>query len=112
MKICIVPVCYNAHEDALRFLESVEKAFLACPDLELDVVLADNSTVGLPSAMAERQYAFTYRYLKNDNVGYFPAFSRALASLVAPTTYFDYVMVCNVDLVVASDFFTNWGGLC
>ncbi|WP_330508404.1 glycosyltransferase [Pseudomonas putida] len=111
MKICIVPVCYNAHEDALRFLESVEKAFLACPDLELDVVLADNSTVGLPSAMAERQYAFTYRYLKNDNVGYFPAFSRALASLVAPTTYFDYVMVCNVDLVVASDFFTKLGGL-
>ncbi|MND32672.1 hypothetical protein D3C81_262560 [compost metagenome] len=109
MKICIVPVCYNAHEDALRFLESVEKAFLACPDLELDVMLADNSTVGLPSAMSERQYAFTYRYLKNDNVGYFPAFYRALSSLVEPITSFDYVMVCNVDLVLADDFFAKLG---
>lgn len=109
MKICIVPVCYNAHEDALRFLESVEKAFLACPDLELDVMLADNSTVGSPSAMSERQYAFTYRYLKNDNVGYFPAFYRALSSLVEPITSFDYVMVCNVDLVVADDFFAKLG---
>lgn len=107
VKICIVPVCYNAHEDALRFLESVEKAFLASPDLELDVILADNSMIVPPVSMSERQYAFTYRYLKNANVGYFPAFKRALSSLAQPMTTFDYVMVCNVDLIVADDFFAR-----
>lgn len=105
MKICIVPVCYNAHEDALRFLESVEKAFLASSDLELDVILSDNSTITPLVSMSERQYGFTYRYLKNANVGYFPAFNRALSSLSQPMTAYDYVMVCNVDLVVADDFF-------
>ncbi|MEX5340050.1 glycosyltransferase family 2 protein [Pseudomonas sp. I2] len=107
MKICIVPVCYNAYDDTLRFLESVEKAFLVCPGLELDVILADNSTIVSPEMMSEQQFSFTYRYLKNDNVGYFPAFNRALSSLTQPMTAFDYVMVCNVDLVVADDFFVT-----
>lgn len=107
MKICIVPVCYNAHEDALRFLESVEKAFFTCPGLELDVMLADNSTIVIPKAISERQYAFAYRYLKNSNVGYFPAFNRALSSLQQSLADFDYIMVCNVDLVVADDFFAK-----
>lgn len=106
MKICIVPVCYNAHEDALRFLESVELAFRACPGLVLDVVLADNSTVLPTIDIAAQQYSYSLKYLKNDNVGYFPAFNKALANLSQGVENYDFVAVCNVDLIVADDFFS------
>lgn len=106
MKICIVPVCYNAYEDALRFLESVELAFRACPGLVLDVVLADNSTVLPTIDIAAQQYSYSFKYLKNDNVGYFPAFNKALANLSQGVESYDFVAVCNVDLIVADDFFS------
>ncbi|MEH6349789.1 glycosyltransferase family 2 protein [Pseudomonas sp. 3JA] len=107
MKLCVVPVCYNAHEDALRFLESVELAFRACPGLVLDVVLADNSTVHPAIDIAAQQYSYSFKYLKNENVGYFPAFNKALASLSQGVDGYDFVVVCNVDLVVADDFFST-----
>lgn len=107
MKFCIVPVCYNAHEDAFRFLESVELAFRACPGLVLDVVLADNSTVHPTIDIAAQQYSYSFKYLKNENVGYFPAFNKALASLSQGVDGYDFVAVCNVDLVVADDFFST-----
>jgi GT2 family glycosyltransferase len=107
LKVCIVPVCYNAHEDALRFLESVEIAFRACPGLDLNVILADNSTVLSTIDIAAQQYSYSYKYQKNDNVGYFPVFNKALASLSQGIDGYDFVAVCNVDLVVADDFFST-----
>ncbi|MBJ2176861.1 glycosyltransferase family 2 protein [Pseudomonas veronii] len=106
MKVCMVPVCYNAHDDALRFLDSIDLAFLAFPGFALDVVLADNSTVAPVMDIASRQYAYSFKYLKNDNVGYFPAFNKALVSLPHGVEGYDFVVVCNVDLVVAEDFFS------
>ncbi len=106
MRICIVPVCYNAHSDALRFLESVNRAYLSCFGLQLDVVLSDNSTV-LPGACElDQGYAFAYKYQKNDNVGYFPGFNRGLSVLPVPISSYDFIVVCNVDLVMADDFFS------
>lgn len=103
----MVPVCYNAHDDALRFLDSVDRAFHNSQGLELDVVLADNSIIAPAMDIASRQYAYSFKYMKNDNVGYFPAFSKALASLEHGVNNYDFVVVCNVDLVVAEDFFTT-----
>ena len=105
MKVCIIPVCYNAHGDALRFLESLNRAFLSCSALQVDVVLADNSTILPGAGELDRKYAFSYKYQKNDNVGYFPAFNRGLSVLPEPGSAYDFVVVCNVDLVVAGDFF-------
>lgn len=105
MKVCMVPVCYNAYDDALRFLESVDRAFLSCSDLSLEVVLADNSTVVPPADKLDRQYRFKYTYQKNGNVGYFPAFNSALSVLSESVEGYNFVIVCNVDLVVADDFF-------
>ncbi|WNZ80059.1 glycosyltransferase [Pseudomonas sp. P105] len=105
-KICIVPVCYNAHEDAVRFLDSVDLAFRACPDFALEVVLADNSTIAPSMNIASRQYAYSFTYMKNDNVGYFPAFNKAFANQARRAEDYDFVIVCNVDLVVAEDFFS------
>ena len=39
MKICMIPVCYNAHDDALKLLNSIELAFKIAPNIKLDVIL-------------------------------------------------------------------------
>ncbi|RYZ83380.1 MAG: glycosyltransferase [Proteobacteria bacterium] len=105
MKIGIIPVCYNAYADAARFLESVEKASCACSHLSLEVVLADNSTVDAPLGIIHRESSFNYTYQKNSNIGYFPAFNSGLSNLSGPTESYDFIIVCNVDLVVADNFF-------
>ncbi len=107
MRVCFVPVCYNAHDDALRFLHSVDRAFSACSGLKLDVILSDNSTVLPETEFASRQCAYSFHYLKNDNIGYFPAFNKALSSLPQEVGSYDFVVVCNVDLVIAEDFFAT-----
>lgn len=103
-KICIVPVCYNAHDDALRFLASVDVAFKNCSNVFLDVVLSDNSTVPPPVELEGNRYSFSYRYLRNTNVGYFPAFNRAVNVLPMGVGEYEFVVVCNVDLIIAEDF--------
>lgn len=105
MRISLVPVCYNAHEDAARFLASVDLAYRACPGLMLDVVLSDNSTIAPIKDFSSNEYAYSFKYLKNENVGYFPAFNKALAIQPQGVEGYDFVVVCNVDLVVAEDFF-------
>lgn len=107
MRICLVSVCYNAHADALRFLDSVDSAFGACSDLKLDLLLADNSTALPEFDFSSRQCAYSFYYLKNDNVGYFPAFNKALSSLPHGIDSYDFIIVCNVDLVIAEDFFST-----
>ena len=91
----------------MRFLNSVDRAYSNCTGLELDVILSDNSTVALERDIASRQCAYSFHYLKNDNVGYFPAFNKALSSLPDGIDNYDFVVVCNVDLVVAEDFFST-----
>lgn len=105
MKICLVPVCYNAHDDAVRFLDSVNTAFSFCLGVELEVILSDNSTLSSVITFDARNYSYNFRYLQNSNIGYFPAFARALSTLTEPIDSYDFVMVCNVDLVVSKDFF-------
>ncbi len=75
MKICLVPVCYNAHDDAVRFLDSVNTAFSFCLGVELEVILSDNSTLSSVITFDARNYSYNFRYLQNSNIGYFPAFA-------------------------------------
>lgn len=108
-KVCLVAVCYNSHDDAVRLLSSIEVAFNACSNVELDVLLCDNSTVAPPVDFISQGYSYSFRYLKSDNVGYFPAFAKGLDSLGKD---FDYVIVSNVDLMLAEGFFTTLRALC
>ena len=107
MKICIIPVCYNAQEDALRLLDSIDRAYANCTGLDLTVILADNSTVAPAIEINPGRYLFELRQLKNENTGYFPAFNKALSSLNCQPDSYDFVIVCNVDLVLADDFFAS-----
>ena len=108
IKVCIIAVCYNAHEDAKRLLDSIELA-IAGPRAPVDllVVLSDNSSSVAPHDLIGADYSFNYSYLTNENIGYFPAFNAGIKSLnFAPST-FDYIAVSNVDLLLDKSFFVN-----
>lgn len=106
MNICIIPVCFNAYDDAQRLLQSIDSAYRASTGVAVNVILADNSTISPSHAINLGDYAYTFHHLKNDNIGYFPAFNEALSTLSSKLDDFDYVIACNVDLVIADDFIT------
>jgi GT2 family glycosyltransferase len=108
MKICIVPVCYNSYEDAVKLLGSIEVAFKKTENVYLDVVLSDNST---SNNYFSDDYSYSFYYQKNENVGYFPAFNKGLSVLKDDVSKYDFVIVCNVDLVISEDFFTELQGV-
>lgn len=107
MRICIIPVCFNAYDDALRLLASINNAYSLVTGISLKVILSDNSTSVPFHSFDSSEYSFEFNHLKNNNIGYFPAFSKALETASCFPEYFDFVIVCNVDLVIASDFFRS-----
>jgi GT2 family glycosyltransferase len=102
-KVLLVPVCYNAHDDLYRFLDSIEFSFNNA-NVNLQVYISDNSDSVLPKNKLSG-YPFEVNYLKNENVGYFPALWRVILN-VEPTEY-NFIAVSNVDLQLAPDFFEN-----
>tara|TARA_R110001583_G_scaffold107898_1_gene256603 strand:- start:13526 stop:14422 length:897 start_codon:yes stop_codon:yes gene_type:complete len=106
LKVALICVCYNAYEDALRLLNSIEKAYSLTKNVELTVVLSDNSTSDNDLKLIENiDLSFNYIYIKNDNVGYFPAFNLGVKAIKGNVNDFDYTIVSNVDLTMDSDFF-------
>jgi GT2 family glycosyltransferase len=106
-KVCLVAVCYNSFDDTAVLLDSIERAFEKSTGLDLYVVLSDNSTLECPVTLKESSFSFNYSYIKNDNIGYFPAFKKGFDSLAFEGNDFDFVIVSNVDLSVQVDFFNN-----
>lgn len=111
-KVCIIAVCYNAHNDAKNLLESIALASdNEKEQLELFVVLSDNSTSVPPADLVNAKFKFNYTFIKNDNIGYFPAFLRGVRSLNIDIKEFDYIAVSNVDLQVDRSFFKSLNAL-
>ncbi len=107
-RICLVCVCFNAYKDASELLESVSKAYSRCAEVELTVVLGDNSVEELGVELVrDVSFDFKFFYQKNANIGYFPAFCKGVRSQGKPLDHFDYVIVSNVDLILDEDFFKN-----
>jgi len=105
-KVCLVCVCYNAYEDTLCLLNSIEKSYSLTKDMELTVVLSDNSTSEKGLTLIKYvDFSFNYIYIKNDNVGYFPAFNLGVKATKESINSFDYIMVSNVDLAIDINFF-------
>jgi GT2 family glycosyltransferase len=104
MKICIIPICFNAHFDAQRLLDSINKAYAVVQNIDLEVILMDNSTSSPEITIDYSVLNYKYSEQKNKNIGYFPAFNKAIVGLKEKIFAFEYIIVCNVDLVVAEDF--------
>jgi len=104
-KVCLVCVCYNAYDDALRLLNSIEASYQLVESLDLTVVLSDNSTdTSDLSSISEVKFSFDYKYIKNENIGYFPAFYQGLEASNSDFNQFDYIIVSNVDLQIDASF--------
>lgn len=106
MKVAIVCVCYNAYDHLLSFAASLKESFSLASAVDFTLVVVDNSTAEVDSKVLAdiSAMSFSTRYLKSDNVGYFPAFKKG-TDLLGALSDFDCVAVSNVDLTVRSDFF-------
>ncbi|WP_335916792.1 hypothetical protein [Shewanella chilikensis] len=104
-KVLVIPVCYNAEGDALNLLASIESAAEFAKASDLTVALADNSTAVSDRLKDYRSSRFQYKYCKYDNLGYFPGFYAASQNF--DVKEFDFVIVCNVDLVLDETFFSE-----
>lgn len=109
MKVAVVAICYNAYSDTIKFLNSIHSASEKVNDLDLEVIVCDNSTNGTGlEELSSEILNYGYRYIKLDNVGYFPAFFKGFKALNdSDQIDWDFVIVSNVDLLIDGDFFVN-----
>lgn len=113
MKISIIAICYNAYNDTIQLLESINQAKEEVGCLDLEVIVCDNSNPNYEETKLDTLKCkideLNYSYIKLNNVGYFPAFSVGKDYLddVTGSTDWDYVIVTNVDLQFDKTFFKN-----
>lgn len=107
MKILIICVNYNSYHHLLSYARSLSLAHKRAVGVEFKFVVVDNSTISPNrSVLGEiRSIIDDFVYLKSNNIGYFPAASLAVDSIMEDVKSYDYVAVSNVDLEMTQDFF-------
>ena len=108
----LICVCYNANDDLECYLGSIANAVKLAEGVKLDVVVADNSDrTNCRQLVAEfssdKVGNLRIYYVKSANVGYFPGVSAGAAGAGLNPGEYDYVVVSNVDLELASNFFSE-----
>lgn len=103
MTVSIVCVNYNSYPQLKNYLFSLKKAKENCDNLDLKVFIADNST-------EKEDFSFSMPFelynIPLDNLGYFGG-AFYVINKYEDIHSADYVIISNVDLQVAEDFFTN-----
>lgn len=110
MRIAVVCVNYGSNVLSIKYLESLEKSFSQVKGrVELQVLLVDNTT---PSAEQEKflkvvsTFQFADAISTEDNLGYFGAVQFGLRKIGGGKgREIDWLIVSNVDVEVAPDFF-------
>jgi GT2 family glycosyltransferase len=90
----------------LRFAASVSDARARAPHVDVTLVAMDNSTESPPEAFADAltRACNGVRYIKTENIGYFPAF-RVGGDTLGALAEFDCVAISNVDMRLDVTFF-------
>lgn len=97
MKLLIVCVNYNSYDELCGYLHSVDKsASNVQDDLQLDVIIADNSS------LKEVVDSSVYKYIRVkqvelQNLGYLGGAQAIINNVENPTQY-NYIIISNVDL--------------
>lgn len=111
MKILITCVCYNNFTDALGYIASLSKAFVITASVEkLDLYLVNNGVAFTPEQRAKISTVdlFDVIVVENQaNNGYFPGCLTGYKQSVIDKKHYDAMLVSNVDLEVADDFFSQ-----
>lgn len=100
---------YNTPDCLTNFIRSICISASAHRE-RITCVVADNSNTQIPEEKwrALVEYAkekVALRYLKNSNIGYFPAIQRALSDIDVNISDYEYLISSNVDVAVKEDFF-------
>ena len=97
MKILIVCVNYNSYEELNQFLDSVEKSSNNAVETQVEVVVADNSTI--KQTVDKSLYKSISVSQQNlDNLGYLGGASAVLNNIRNIIQY-KYVIISNVDVI-------------
>jgi len=111
MKVLITCVCYNNFSDALGYIASLSISLAISPNVEkLDLYLVNNGVAFTPEQLTEISTTdlFDVIVVENQaNNGYFPGCLTGYKQSLAAKQYYDAMLVSNVDLEVADDFFSQ-----
>lgn len=106
MNIVIYCVNYNSYDSLENYLESINKAYEKVADnVYLQVVVADNSI-----EKEHPKYAYSFKTLLLDtgsNLGYFGGIEYGIRNSGVSLKDCDYIIISNVDLIIAEGFFEN-----
>lgn len=105
--ILFIPVNYNSYAFLSNYLRSISAALARCSSAErpsVDVCIADNSTRRKPFALNGYE-GLNVELRQLGNEGYLPAAISILNEKDA--TAYDLVIISNVDVTLAPDFFTE-----
>jgi len=112
MKVCILAVCYNSYEESLRYLDSIYSSIKNINCTVVFFYIDNSSIVDIEYVQSVKSYKdkFELKYIKCQNLGYYPSISYAINTLKIDLTDYDYSILSNVDLRVSKSFFETLEG--
>jgi hypothetical protein len=109
MRISILSVCHNSYLESLKYLKSIEDA-LDEKKVDLELFFIDNSSIinsNQVKLIKSSFFNFKIKYIKCENIGYFPSISYVIQKYNIELNHYDHVIISNVDLQLSKDFFKN-----
>lgn len=103
MRILIVAISYNSNEALNRYLNSIEIAMENNSDIQLKIVIGDHSESN-PFYLS-KDPMFDCKVVRQENIGYLGGAAKLLTQEDVLDN--DYVIISNVDVELAEDFFTQ-----
>ncbi len=104
MKIVILCVNYNSYKEMNDFLKSIENAAQKIGENNtITVVVADNSEK--PQDFNNNGKLSVDVIQTHENLGYFGGISYGIKMSGLNLSYYDFIIISNVDLIVPEDFF-------
>lgn len=105
LKVIFLCVNYNSYDALQEYLESINAAKQSCKnEVELKVIVGDNSQKS--HQINTGKYDFQVeQIIFNQNTGYFGGISSAIKKSDVKLKEYSYIIISNVDVKVATDFF-------
>lgn len=111
LKVVILCVNYNSYDSLSTYLDSIRHAYAKINELlELTIIVADNST---KKEVFNEDYPFILKNIDTgDNLGYFGGIKAGIQKSGVILSYFDYIIISNVDIQLTDDFFEELCKYC
>lgn len=102
-RVLIVCVNFNTYKELDRFVVSIEKAAMNTDNVQVEVIVADNSIVKQPIETSKLDKV-RVNVVENDNIGYLGGAQSVINKV--DTSKYDYIGISNVDLLLSENFFS------